>query len=124
MRRVLSDIMENATGEKVQFYSTRSWLEEWLKNREGSASATTMLRYKQVIRDFLEHLGVSGGTDDCGRHAWRCVRFRDKLKVGGRAESTVNNTVKKVLNVPLRSGVEAGNHPGESRGQCGQPERR
>ncbi|GAT32198.1 phage integrase, N-terminal SAM-like domain [Terrimicrobium sacchariphilum] len=83
--------MENATGEKVQFYSTRSWLEEWLKNREGSASATTMQRYKQLIRDFLEHLGDRAELTIAAVTHGDVVRFRDKLKAGGRAESTVNN---------------------------------
>lgn len=108
VRRVLSDIMENATGEKVQFYSTRSWLEEWLKNREGSASATTMQRYKQVIRDFLEHLGDRAELTIAAVTHGDVVRFRDKLKVGGRAESTVNNTVKKVLNVPFAAALKLG----------------
>lgn len=108
VRRVLSDIMENATGERVQFYSTRSWLDEWLKNREGSASATTMLRYKQVIRDFLEHLGDRAELTIAAVTHGDVVRFRDKLKVGGRAESTVNNTVKKVLNVPFAAALKLG----------------
>lgn len=52
VRKVLSDILEGVTGEKILHYTCSSWFTESLQNRAGSATAATMLRYKQVTRDY------------------------------------------------------------------------
>ncbi len=108
VRKVLSDILENATGEKIQFYSTKSWLEEWIQNRKGTASENTMLRYTQVVRDFLTHLGDKATLTLAAVSPTDIRNFRDKLKKAGRTEATVNNIVKKVLNVPFASAMKMG----------------
>jgi len=111
VRRVLSDILENATGSQVQFYTSRSWLDEWVSNREGTASGTTMQRYRQVTRDFLEFLGDRANLTLAAVTPTQIREFRDHLKKGGRTEATVNNVVKKVLNVPFAAAHKLGYIP-------------
>lgn len=107
-RRVLSDILEEVTGQQIQFYTCRSWFAEWIKNREATASKNTMLRYRQVTRDFLDHLGTRADLT-LGAVTPTDIRdFRDKLKKEGRTTTTVNNVVKKVLNVPFAAALKLG----------------
>lgn len=111
IRNVLSDILENATGEPVQYYTTRSWLNEWISNRSSTASDTTMQRYRQVIRDFLEFLGDRADQTLAAVTPTQIREFRDQLKKGGRTDATVNNVVKKILNVPFAAALKLGYIP-------------
>lgn len=111
IRRVCSDILENATGERPQFYTARGWLEEWLKDREGTAGGATMTRYRQVVRDFLEHLVERADLTVAAVSPADVRAFRDVLKKGGRTAATVNNVIKKVLNVPFAKAQRLGYIP-------------
>src|SRR5262245_37130412 len=56
-RKLLGDILERVTGERMQNYSVKEWFDHWLKLKEKVRSEKTMSRYRQVIRDFIESLG-------------------------------------------------------------------
>src|SRR4051794_20675532 len=38
-RKVVSELVEQATGRPVHFYTCREWLDEWLAGKVGTASA-------------------------------------------------------------------------------------
>jgi integrase len=55
-RKVLNDILET-TGQAIRCPSVKDFLDGWLEAKEGKASAGTIVRYAQTVRDFLAHLG-------------------------------------------------------------------
>jgi hypothetical protein len=67
-----------------------------------------MLRYKQVIRDFLLHLGARSKKSLKGITSGDIIHFRDHLRVGGRGVSTCNLNVKKILSAPFEAARKAG----------------
>ncbi len=107
-RKVLSEIAEQATGHAMQFHTCRAWFTEWIANKEGTTAPATMLKYRQVSADFLTHLG------DRAEHPLNAISqqdvrsFRDALAKKGRAASTVNMTLSKVLSVPFMAALRSG----------------
>lgn len=107
-RKVLSEMVSYSTGEALTSYTLRGWIEEWLKNKAGSASATTMERYQQVTRDFLDIMGGRANAPLASVTTGDIILFRDSLKNGGRAVSTVNTTTKKILSAPFEQARRLG----------------
>ena len=60
-RKVIAEMVAISSGETMSFHSIESWLTDWLANKAGGAAEGTMLRYRQVVRDFLAHLGPATG---------------------------------------------------------------
>src|SRR5437667_4317952 len=57
-RKIVQDIMERAaTGEVLRIHSIPAWLREWLAGKEARKSASTAVRYGQIVEEFLAHLG-------------------------------------------------------------------
>ena len=56
-RKVISEMVKISSGEAMNFHTVEGWLNEWLANKAGAVADGTLLRYRQVIRDFLAHLG-------------------------------------------------------------------
>lgn len=107
-RRVLSEILETATGEAMSFYTCKEWFEEWLAGKVGVTGERTLLKYKQVTRDFLSHLGERA-AQPLNAIASRDVRgFRDALAKRGQAPSTVNLSALKILSAPFTAALRMG----------------
>ena len=56
-RKAVSELVEQATGEAVQFHTCRTWLDEWLAGKRGAVADKSIEKYEQVVQDFLSHLG-------------------------------------------------------------------
>jgi integrase len=110
-RKVLAEIVASSTGESLNNYTVESWLSYWIENKAGSASENTMHRYRQVTRDFLHHLGGRSSKSLAGVSPKDVVSFRDSLYNEGRAASTCNTVVKKILSVPFESARKLGYIP-------------
>lgn len=110
-RRVLAEILESATGETIQFYTCRAWLDEWLAGKAGTVAASTLERYKQVNTDFLAHLGERAELTVAAIGPKDVRSFRDSLAKGGRAPATVNLVIRKVLTAPFAAAVRLGYIP-------------
>lgn len=110
-RRVLAEMVEFSTGESLTSYTVEGWIAEWLKNKAGGASKGTLVRYKQVTRDFLEHLGSRAKVSLAAITPGDIVAFRDNLRAEGRAVSTCNMVVKKILSVPFEQARRIGYIP-------------
>jgi integrase len=107
-RRVLSEILETATGETMNFYTCKGWFDEWLAGKSGVAGERTLLKYNQVARDFLAHIGERQNMP-LTAIASRDVRsFRDALAKQGRAPTTVNLSALKVLSAPFTAALRMG----------------
>lgn len=107
-RRVVSEIVERTTGEPMQFHSCRDWLDEWATGKTGSTAGRTSMKYAQIVRDFLEHLGDRADMSLAAITPKDVRSFRDALAKSGLSASTVNQTVRKVLSAPFTAGVRLG----------------
>jgi integrase len=56
LRDLLEQTLARVTGETVQCYTVKTWL-DWWKERKTKARPASAERYGQVVRDFLESLG-------------------------------------------------------------------
>jgi integrase len=107
-RKVLAEIVEISTGESLTHYTCEGWLKEWLDNKSGSATEATMTRYKQVIRDFESCIGPRAKAPLPSITPGDVAKFRDRLHKEGRAPSTVNMVVRKILSVPFADALRRG----------------
>lgn len=107
-RRVVSELVKQAAGEALHFHTCRAWLEEWLAGKHGSAGDRTVEKYRQIIKDFLKHLRDRANLALVAISPKDIREYRDALAAGGRAASTVNNAVKKTLNVPFAAALRLG----------------
>ena len=110
-RKVIAEMVAISSGEGMEFFTVSQWMEQWLANKTGGASANTMLRYRQVVRDFLASLGSRAKASLTGVSPGDIVSFRDKLRSEGRALSTCNMVVKKILSVPFEAARKMGYTP-------------
>ena len=110
-RKVIAEMVAVSSGENLEFFTVSQWMEQWLANKTGGASENTMLRYRQVVRDFLASLGSRAKASLAGVSPGDIVSFRDKLRSEGRAVSTCNMVVKKVLSVPFEAARKMGYIP-------------
>jgi len=107
-RRLISEILERTTGETIQFHSCREWLDEWCTSKTGSTATRTSEKYKQVCRDFVEHLADRAELALSAITPKDVRSFRDALLQSGLSPSTVNQTVRKVLISPFAAAQRLG----------------
>lgn len=107
-RKVLAEIVEHSTGESLTHYTAATWFKDWLLNKAASATDATMTRYKQVIRDFEACLGSRAKAPLPSITPGDVAKFRDLLHKEGRAPSTVNVVIKKILTVPFEDARRRG----------------
>ena len=110
-RKVLAEMVAISSGESLTNYTVTAWLDEWLSNTEGSTAENTMLRYRQVIRDFLKSMGSRAKTSLAGVTPGDVILYRDALREEGRAVSSVNVVVKKILSIPFEAARKLGYIP-------------
>jgi integrase len=107
-RKVVSEIVEDATGEPLQFHTVRAWFEEWLAGKKGAVDPKSLTKYEQVTSDFLDHLGARAEQSLAVIGPKDVRSFRDFSASSGRSASTVNQTIRKVLSAPFGSAVRLG----------------
>ncbi len=107
-RKVVSDIVERATGEPLAFYSIEQWLNHWLSSKEEVRSKNTAIRYKSVVDDFLKFLGKKSANNLTLLTSKDVHNFRTSLKKSGLGNTTCNFEVKAIrysLNAAMRQGI-------------------
>ncbi len=111
-RRVISEIVERTTGEPMNFYTAKSWLQEWLSGKEQTKSAGTGTRYSKVIKDFIEHLDKRADLNIAHITPRDVKTFRDAESKAGKSGKTVNLAVKIIggaFNAARRQGLVQAN---------------
>jgi integrase len=106
-RKVLAEIVAFSSGETLSFHSARSWLNDWLTNKTGAIAETTLGRYQQVVRDFLEHIGRRAEASIAAISPGDIIAFRNKLRAEGRSVATCNS-IRSMLNAPFESAHKLG----------------
>ena len=107
-RKVLSEIVEQATGSPIHFHTCQSWLTEWLAGKAGAIGGRSMLKYKAACEDFIEHLGDRATIPLNAVSVSDLRSYRDKLAKEGRTPNTVNQTIRKVLSMPFTAAHRLG----------------
>jgi hypothetical protein len=100
-RKVIAEIYEQATHKSLHFRTVRSWLAGWIEDKKHEkASERTLLKYEQIAKEFLAHLGQRADAalneivDDDVKS------FRNALARSGHSASTVNGAIK-ILHSPF-----------------------
>jgi len=106
-RKVIAEIYEQATGKPLHFRTASSWLSGWVQEKKVGTSQRTLLKYQQIIGEFIAHLGkradamLNEVVDD------DLKAFRNSLIRSGRSPATVNGALK-VLRSPFRLAHQKG----------------
>jgi hypothetical protein len=99
-RKVIAEMVAISSGETMHFHTIEGWLSEFLANKSDGVAERTMLRYRQVFRDFLAYLGPARANASIASVSpGDLIGFRDKLRQEGRSATTCNMVVKKVLSL-------------------------
>lgn len=111
-RDFIRRLIEASTGETLPAEKTiAGWLNEWLKQKEGTTKPATQARYKASVKAVLAHLGEEPAALPLDSLTIGKLReFRDKLKTEGRTAKTTNHYLKD-LNSALLAAVKEGHIP-------------
>ena len=93
-RKVVSEIVETATGKALHFASIRDYLASWLAAQQGATSKATFYKYKQVILEFTAKLGSQADLPLGGLNSAHLTTYRDDSRAMGRTAASVNNHMK------------------------------
>lgn len=96
VRKVVSELVEQATGESLHFHSTEDYFTDWKRDKEKAKAKSTTVKYIHTIDSFLKFLGRRAkqplsniGPDDLRQ-------WRNALQADGRTPATVNFSLKVV----------------------------
>lgn len=108
-RDFIRRLVEASTGETLPAEKTiTGWLNEWLKQKEGTTKPATRARYKASVKAILSHLGEEQASLPLDSLTVGKLReFRDNLKAEGRTAKTTNHYLND-LNSALLAAVKEG----------------
>jgi integrase len=93
---LISEIVEQTTGEPLQSYSTQEWFTDWLEGKKATKTLSTSLKYANAVKSFLASLGPRAKLN-VNQIAPRDVhRFRQGEVDAGKHPNTCNDHVKIV----------------------------
>ncbi len=94
-RRIIGEIMGlQREGESLAEFTVRGWVEDWIKEKEGTTAPTTVQFYRATTNLFLDFLGAKADSH-LEAVTTRDIRdFRDSLRARGRAAKTANHKLK------------------------------
>jgi integrase len=79
VRRILFDIHEDLTGQKLQIAVTKDFLNQWAERGKATLAPRTHAKYEGVIRQFIESLGDKATLDLSLITPADVAKFRDGL---------------------------------------------
>jgi integrase len=107
-RKLIAEMVTISSGEQLAAHTVRGWFEEWLENKTTSAGQRTTARYRQVLNDFLTHLGSRADAPLTAISPRDIISFRDRLRAEGRTARTTNNLSQRLLSLPFSSALRLG----------------
>jgi integrase len=108
IRRVMKDTIARVTGKTVYDPTVRQWFERWLESEKGAISDGTLVRYKQIVKDFLVCIGPVANCRLEAVTSEDVLKYRQQLESGGRAPLTINLTIKRVLRRAFKIAMDEG----------------
>ncbi len=106
IRRVISELFETVSGEKLPSGSIEQFLRGWIERKRSENADRTAARYAAVVQQFLAHLGEAAQLDLSQLNAKHVLSFRTSL-LKRVAPATVNHNIK-VLRVALNQAKREG----------------
>jgi integrase len=102
LRAIIDSTMEKITGTGLASPTLREWLQQWLAGKAGANSPNTLIRYRQVVEDFLNFMGqkASGKLESVQQRD--IIDFRTALLEQGKSPVTINLIVAKIVAAPFR----------------------
>jgi integrase len=106
-RRVVDQLVEEATGEGLTFHTAAGWLRDWVASKAGTVSPATAQQYRRGVEDFLEHLGRRAEMPLASVSPRDISSLRDALRRAGLSVRACN-ALKQVLNIPFSAAARLG----------------
>jgi len=108
-RKIVADIMERVgTDEVLRNHSIKGWLQEWLAGKEARKSASTGVRYGQIVNEFTVHLGERAKRSLTSLNTRDIQSFLTKRQKAGCSPTTVQldgKILRTALNQARREGL-------------------
>ncbi|HWX22426.1 MAG TPA: tyrosine-type recombinase/integrase [Candidatus Binatia bacterium] len=108
-RKIVNDIMERAgTGDALRNPITADWLKDWIATKEAHKAASTAVRYKQIVDEFVKHLGNRARRPLSVIVARDIEGFLAKRKRAGCSPTTINmdgKILRTAFNKARREGL-------------------
>ena len=112
-REVLNDILKaSVSSAELRTPPINAFLRDWVKNKEVTKSTSTGTRYRQIVEEFLEHLGNRAGRPLAALTSSDIQSFLTKRQKAGCSPTTVNldgKILRTALNFARRQGLIARN---------------
>ncbi len=105
IREIVLETVERVTGKRTDSPTVAEWLERWIRTEKGAVAPRTMMRYEQIVRDFLSSIGARAQAEALSTDA--ILEFKERWLSGGRSPRTVNQTIK-ILKRPFKIALEEG----------------
>jgi integrase len=93
-RELISEIVEQASGEPLRSYTVEDWLHDWLKGKEVAKAKGTFLKYANSLNGFLASLGERAKRNINQITPRDVQRWRDAQIAEGKHPRTCNSAVK------------------------------
>ena len=107
--KIVKDIMDRAgTGDTLRNPPTAEWLREWITSKEAHKAAATATRYKQIVEEFITHLGNRAFRPLPAIVARDIESFLAKRKKAGVSPSTIQldgKILRTAFNKARREGL-------------------
>ena len=58
IRKVVLETVERVTGKRIDSPTVAEWLERWIRIEKDAVALGTLIRYEQIVRDFLSNIGA------------------------------------------------------------------
>ena len=101
VKKILSEILERTTGERLHNATASEWLNEWVAGKVGVSGERTLTKYRQIVDEFITHLGRRANLN------LTAISVRDSLNKAGHSPVTVNGAMK-VLAGPFNAARRLG----------------
>lgn len=95
-RKILNECLQISTGETLTVYKCDEWFSEWLKNKGGSTSPSTLVRYRGEGQSFLDSLGKRAKLTLAAIRPEDVRNWRDQRAGKGHSATTCNLALKLI----------------------------
>jgi integrase len=95
-KKILDEILQRTTGERLNTYKARDWFAHWLEQKEQVRAGKTLERYRQVVRDFVESLGRRADLSLAHISSKDVLAYRKSVIDSGKRARTANLSIKVI----------------------------
>ncbi len=96
VRKVVAELVEQATGEPLHFQTVADYFTHWKTQWDAGKAKNTAIKYTQTVDSFLNALGKRATQPLGNIGPGDLEKWRDALQKGGRTPATVNFNLKVV----------------------------